>query len=85
MITETRESLHSANLGLVRETILVDIPKSDIILFQMFANKLGWQYNSRQNLWDKYIKSSPENSDLSEEEIIEEVRAIRYGKIQDNN
>ena len=61
-----------------REKILVDIPQTDMIFFKLFADKLGWQFNSRQSLWDEYIKNSPENADLSEEEIMEEVRAARY-------
>ena len=62
----------------VSEKILVDIPKSDLIFFKLFADKLGWQFQSKQSLWEEYMKSSPENVDLSEEEIMEEVRAVRY-------
>ena len=36
----------------------------------------------QKKLWDEYISSSPENMNLSEEEIIEEVRAVRYEKIR---
>ena len=70
--------------GMVRERIFVDIPQSEVIFFQYFADRMGWQFKSKQSLWDEYIKNSPENTDLSEEEIIEEVRAVRYGKVQDN-
>ena len=31
------------------------------------------------------MKNSPENIDLSDDEIMEEVRAVRYGKVQDNH
>jgi len=63
-----------------QEKILVDIPQADMIFFKFFADKMGWRFNSRQSIWDEYIKSSPENIDLSEEEIMEEVRIVRYGK-----
>ena len=49
----------------VRERVFVDLPQSD----------------KRQNLWDKYIQNSPQDIDLSDEEIMEEVRAVRYGKV----
>ncbi|GHT76857.1 hypothetical protein AGMMS50262_16270 [Bacteroidia bacterium] len=68
-----------------REKIFIDIPQSDIVFFKLFADKMGWSINNKQNLWDEYIKTSPKNVDLSDEEIMEEVRAIRYEKIQDNH
>ena len=68
------------NLGInpVCEDIYVRMPKSDLEFFQLFANKMGWMIDKKQNLWDKYIQNSP-NIDLTEEEILEEVRAVRYG------
>ena len=81
MITETKEKSISSNDGMIREKILVDIPQSDLVFFKIFAQKLGWQINNKQTLWDEFINSSPKNVDLSEEEIMEEVRAVRYGKM----
>jgi hypothetical protein len=81
MVTEVIEKAVASGNGINREKILVDIPQSDMIFFRFFADKLGWQFNSRQMLWDEYIKDSPVNADLSEEEIMEEVRAVRYGKV----
>ena len=65
----------------MRERIFVDLPQSDMILFQLFADKMGWLVDKKQNLWDRYIQNSPQNVDLSDEEIMEEVRAVRYGKV----
>jgi len=81
MVAEVKNKAFTSGSEVNREKILVDIPQSDMIFFKLFADKLGWQFNSRQNLWDEYIKVSPENVDLSEEEIMEEVRAVRYGKV----
>jgi len=85
METETRERSIPSNDGMVREKIFVDIPQSDLMFFKIFADKLGWQFKSKQSLWEEYIKNSPVNIDLSEEEIMDEVRAVRYGKVQDNH
>ena len=82
MVAEVKNKAFPSGFGVNREKILVEIPQSDMIFFKLFADKLGWQFNSRQSLWDEYIKVSPENVDLSEEEIMEEVRAVRYGKVQ---
>ncbi|MCL2512172.1 MAG: hypothetical protein FWF09_09005 [Bacteroidales bacterium] len=64
-----------------REKILVDIPRSDMAFFRLFADKFGWQLVNKQILWKEYMKNSPKNVDLSEEEIMEEVRAVQYGKV----
>jgi len=69
------------NRRMPREKILVDIPQSDITFFRLFADKFGWQLINKQILWKEYMRNSPQNVDLSEEEIMEEVRAVRYGKV----
>ena len=84
METITRERAIKFNNRMIRERIFVDIPQSEMVFFKLFADKMGWSVNSKQNLWDEYMKSSPTNIDLSEEEILEEVRAVRYGKVQAN-
>ena len=66
---------------MMRERFFVDIPPTDMLFFQLFADKMGWTVNRKQALWDKYIESSPQNVSLSEEEIMEEVRAVRYAKV----
>ena len=87
MITQIKEkpiTINSSN-GMTSEKILVDVPQADMVFFKLFADKLGWQFNSKQNLWEEYMKNSPGNVDLSEDEIMEAVSAVRYGKVQDNN
>jgi len=85
MVTKVREKSINLNNGMMLERIFVDIPQSDMMLFQLFADKMGWLVKSKQNLWDEFISNSPENIDLSDDEIMEEVRTIRYGKVQDNH
>ncbi|MDR0798501.1 MAG: hypothetical protein LBN18_01905 [Dysgonamonadaceae bacterium] len=71
----------SSKTKIPKEKIFIDIPQSDMIFFKLFADKMGWFINSKQNLWAEYIKNSPKNVDLSEDEIMSEVRAVRYGEI----
>ena len=59
----------------------VRMPETDMDFFQLFAKKMGWRIDKKQNIWDKYIQNSPQNVDLTEEEILEEVRSVRYGKM----
>ncbi|GHT35162.1 hypothetical protein AGMMS49574_23980 [Bacteroidia bacterium] len=62
------------------ERISVNVPSADIMFFRYLANKMGWEVNTRQNLWDEFIKTSPKDVELSDEEIMAEVRAVRYGE-----
>jgi hypothetical protein len=63
------------------EKVYVDVPKSDLRFFKELARKKGWVVDTRQSFLDKYINSRPKNIDLTDEEIMEEVRAVRYGKM----
>ncbi|MCL2328043.1 MAG: hypothetical protein FWC39_05965 [Bacteroidetes bacterium] len=65
----------------MREGIYVKMPQSDMVFFQLFADKMGWLVNSKQNLWDEYIKNSPKNVPLTDEDIMNEVKAVRYAKV----
>ena len=63
-----------------QENVSVKIPQSDMVFFQLFADKMGWLVNRKQDLWEKYAASSPQNVPLIDEDIMEEVRAVRYAK-----
>jgi len=52
--------------------------------FQTISSKMGRKANDKQSLWDEYLKGCHPNADLTDEEIMEEVRAVRYGKVSDN-
>jgi hypothetical protein len=69
------------NRNAVCEDVYVRMPQSDMDFFQLFAQKMGWQIDKKQHLWEKFMQNSPQNVDLTEEEIVEEVRAVRYGKM----
>ena len=63
-----------------QEDVSVKIPQSDMVFFQLFADKMGWLVNRKQDTWEKYAVNSPQNIPLTDEEIMEEVRAVRYAK-----
>ena len=62
------------------EEFCVKMPQSDRDFFQFFAEKMGWLIKNKTDLLDKYIASRPQNVDLTDEDIMEEVRAVRYAK-----
>ena len=42
------------------------------------VKKMGWEVQTREELLDSFIESRPEKSPLTDEEIMNEVKAVRY-------
>jgi hypothetical protein len=68
-------------MEVVSEKIFVDIPLSDLMFFKQLADKMGWKVKMRQNLWDEYINTCSKEVEMSDEDIMSEVRIVRYGKL----
>jgi hypothetical protein len=62
------------------EKVYVDIPKSDLKFFKELIEKMGWEVHVRKSFLDKYIETRPKNVDLTDDEIMAEVNAVRYGE-----
>jgi len=60
--------------------VRLNIPNSDMRFFRELATKMGWAIETKESALQKYIASRPKNVKLSDEEILSEVYAIRYGK-----
>lgn len=58
--------------------IYLNVPISDWALLKELIRKFGWQSETREQLLDRFIKSRPKKPTLSEEEIMEEVKTVRY-------
>lgn len=64
----------------INENIFLSIPKSDVKFFKEFAKKMGWNIDIREDFLKDYIASRPRKPELSDEDILAELNAIRYGK-----
>lgn len=60
--------------------VYVNVPVVDWSLFRELIRKFGWQVETREQMLDRFINSRPANPSLSEEEIMDEVKAVRYAK-----
>ena len=60
--------------------VYVNVPTVDWSLFRELARKFGWQVETREQLLDRFISSRPSNPTISEDEIMDEVRSVRYVK-----
>ena len=58
----------------------LNIPRSDIRFFGELVSKMGWEVKSKESVLQKFIDTRPKDVDLSEDEIIEEIRTLRYAK-----
>ena len=64
----------------MNQGVFLSIPKSDIKFFKELAKKMGWDIYIREDFLKDYIASRPKRVNLSEEEILAELNAIRYEK-----
>ena len=60
--------------------VFVNVPAMDWSLFRELIRKFGWQAETREQMLDRFIGSRPADPALSEEEIMDEVKAARYAK-----
>ena len=60
--------------------IYVKLPQTDVNFFGEFAKKMGWTFKTKESVLRSYINTRPKNVDLSDEEIMEEVKSVRYTK-----
>ena len=60
--------------------VVLSIPNGEVPFLSTLAQKMGWTYQTRENLVEKFIASCPQSTDISDEEIQSEVQAVRYGK-----
>lgn len=66
--------------GATSQGVYLSVPIADWNLFTELARKFGWQTQTNEQLLDNFIAGRPKVEDLSEEDIMDEVRAIRYAK-----
>lgn len=64
----------------MNQGVFLSIPKSDIKFFKELVKKMGWDIDIREDFLKDYIASRPKRVNLSEEEILAELNAIRYEK-----
>jgi hypothetical protein len=62
------------------QNIYLNVPQSEVGFITTLAQKMGWEITTKTDLLQKYINSRPKNVDLPDEEMMEEIRAIRYAK-----
>jgi len=62
------------------DVLVQNISRSDVYFFEELANRMGWAFKTKESILEKFIETRPKNVDLSDEDIMEEIRTIRYAK-----
>lgn len=60
--------------------IYINVPMTDWALLKELIRRFGWQAETREQLLERFVKSRSDKELLTDEEIMEEVNAVRYGK-----
>ena len=59
--------------------IVLTVPNGEVSFLSTLAEKMGWGFQTSENLVEKFIASCPTDVSISDEEIQAEVNAVRYG------
>ena len=60
------------------QEVYLNIPRGDWSLLQELVTRFGWQSQTREQMLDEFMQTRPNVADLTEEDIMNEVRAVRY-------
>ncbi len=66
------------NTDTTYQGLYLNVPMSDWSLLNELVRRFGWQAETREQLLDRFVKSRPAVPALSEEDIMNEVKAVRY-------
>ena len=58
--------------------IVLTVPNGEVSFLSTLAEKMGWSFQTSENLVEKFIASCPTDVSISDEEIQAEVNAVRY-------
>lgn len=59
--------------------VILTIPNGEVSFLSTLAEKMGWGFQTSENLVEKFIASCPTDVNISDEEIQAEVNSVRYG------
>ncbi|MCH5233953.1 MAG: hypothetical protein J1E16_01555 [Muribaculaceae bacterium] len=60
--------------------VVLSIPNEEVNFIKMLAKKMGWKFEKKEDILNKFISSVPNDLDISEDEIQDAVNEIRYSK-----
>lgn len=58
--------------------VYINVPQADMKFLKELVKKMGWTVERKESLLTKYISKRPSKVDLSDDDIMEELKAVRY-------
>lgn len=58
--------------------VFINVPKVDWPLLREIIQRFGWEAETREQLLDRFVSTRPAQPGMSEDEIMDEVKAVRY-------
>lgn len=68
------------NMETAMQNVYLNIPLTDVKFFKELAKKMGWTARTEEEFLEKYIDDRPSQVDLSDDDIMAELKAVRYEK-----
>ena len=65
-------------LATATQGIYLNIPQADYSLLSELVRKFGWQAQTREQMLDEFCASRPRVTNISEDDIMNEISAVRY-------
>ena len=58
--------------------VYINVPQADMKFLKELVKKMGWTVERKESLLKKYISKRPSKVDLSDDDIMEELKAVGY-------
>lgn len=65
---------------IIMEDLVLSVPVSDYGIIEALAARMGWGLRQRRTSIERFIDSCPSSPQMTDEEIANEVNAVRYGE-----
>jgi len=62
------------------DVLVQNVPQTDVSFLEVLAKKAGWTFRTKESVLENFIQTRPKQVALSDEDILEEVYAVRYAK-----
>jgi hypothetical protein len=60
------------------QNIYLNVPQTEVGFIMTLAKKMGWEVETKADLLRKYIATRPKSATISDEDILSELKAVRY-------
>ena len=62
------------------EDFVLSIPTQDSALIKTLAERMGWIMRKRRTSIERFVNSCPKTPQMTDEEIVAEISAVRKGQ-----